>query len=45
MTQEKNIEALFNTLLDTESEKKIMKLVINESNTEKIIKKLLEGKE
>jgi hypothetical protein len=44
MTQEKNIEALFNTLLDTEGEKKIMKLVINESNTEKIIKNLLEGK-
>lgn len=45
MVQEKNIEALFNTLLDTDTEKKIMKIIINEDSTENIIKKLLEGKD
>ena len=45
MVKEKNIETLFNTLLDTESERKIMKIVINENSTENIIKKLLEGKD
>ncbi|HIH92200.1 TPA: hypothetical protein HA281_05335 [Candidatus Woesearchaeota archaeon] len=44
MVEEKNIETLFNTLLETDDEKKIMKIVINEDNTENIIKKLVEGK-
>ena len=41
MSKEKNIEELFNNLLSDKEEKRIMNLIINESDMDVIIKKLI----
>jgi len=41
MAKEKNIEELFNNLLSDKEEKRIMNLIINESDMDVIIKKLI----
>jgi len=41
MAETKMIEELFNNILENEDEKKIMVLVINERDTEKVIKSIL----
>jgi hypothetical protein len=42
MSEKKMIETLFNNILDNEFEKKIMTLVINERDSDIVIKALLE---
>lgn len=42
MSEKKMIEALFDNILDDDFEKKIMYLVINERDSDKVIKKLIE---